>query len=84
VIRRSGRAIQQELFEKWLADATQKADLDLAVVGTADEAAGQRVRSLDMTMTIANTAQQQGASRGPDRPSSAGRLLFAGLCFLLG
>jgi hypothetical protein len=35
VTRRSGRAIQQELFEKWLADATQEAALDLAVVGTA-------------------------------------------------
>src|SRR5262249_32785109 len=29
------QAIQQELFEKWLADATREAALDLAVVGTA-------------------------------------------------
>jgi parvulin-like peptidyl-prolyl isomerase len=29
------QAIQQELFEKWLADTTQEAALDLAVVGTA-------------------------------------------------
>ena len=29
------QAIQQELFEKWLADTTQEATLDLAVVGTA-------------------------------------------------
>jgi hypothetical protein len=27
--------IQDELFEKWLADATREAALDLAVVGTA-------------------------------------------------
>jgi hypothetical protein len=29
------QAIQQELFEKWLADGTKEATLDLAIVGTA-------------------------------------------------
>jgi hypothetical protein len=29
------QAIQQELFEKWLADTTREAALDLAVVGMA-------------------------------------------------
>ena len=29
------QAIQQELFDRWLADATREAVLDLAVVGAA-------------------------------------------------
>src|SRR5262249_31805971 len=29
------QAIQQELFEKWLADGTKEATLDLTVIGTA-------------------------------------------------